>query len=716
MRIFCWLLMLAGCVVAQPQPVGVLAARWHDSGFPEGDDNYNAVFAAGDGKIYYVICTQKIDTGAQLFSYDPVSGKVARLADLTEAVGEKGLKAVPQGKSHVPFYEHQGKLYFATHLGYYNTAGGKEMAGAPPPGYKPYPGGHFVSYDLATQKIEKLGSAPAGEGIITMSMDPARGKLYALTWPSGMFLSLDLATRQVKNYGLTAGEGEKGSGPTFRVVCRAIGIEPQNGQAFFSTSAGDVMRYDPRTDKLETLAACTLKRDILGQWNPDLPGHIGYNWRQIVWYGPDRAFYANHGNTGFLFRFDPSAQQIEVLDRIAAEKSRAGGFYDAFYYGYLGLTLGPDGRTLYFLTGTPAGEEIRFVTYDIPARHYTDHGALALEDGSRPTWAQAITVGRDKRIYTVGKLRRDGVTKTDLLSFPDPLQNRPAPEPKYRLVRGWLNPRGMAHPLEEAHGLCFDRDGNVIVVDSVASRVHRFTPDGKWLSEIGRGPGTGPGAFQGPRDAHVHGSGEIFVADANNYRIQVFGPEGKFLRAFGETGSGPGQFLRTHGLDFSPDQKRLYIVDVDNNLVSVFEPAGEFLFAFGKKGVGTGEFRDAHGLGVAPNGDVIVSNYYGPVQRFSADGRFLFEFAPAGFRGWIHFHSMTTDREGATYLAARRRDGSNAIVKYDGRGAYVTAWVAATAQGEQGVKTAAVDSAGQVYVAVEGKGVHGVQVYRPQPR
>lgn len=31
---------------------GVLEARWHDSGFAEGDDNYNAVTAAGDGKIF----------------------------------------------------------------------------------------------------------------------------------------------------------------------------------------------------------------------------------------------------------------------------------------------------------------------------------------------------------------------------------------------------------------------------------------------------------------------------------------------------------------------------------------------------------------------------------------------------------------------------------------------------------------------------------------
>ena len=696
---------------------GVLAARWHESGFI-GDDSYNGVTAASDGKIYYVICAHKIDVGAQMFSYDPATDKVTHLADLTEASGEKGLKSVPQGKSHVNFYEHNGKLYFATHMGYYQVVDGKELVGVPPAGYKPYPGGHFLGYDMATGKIEKLASAPVGEGIITMAMDKRRERLFGLTWPSAHFLVYDLMKKEMKDYGLTAGLGEKGVGDTFRVVCRSIAVDPVLGTAFFSDSTGQIWRYGwARQEKeLQTIPGCSMKRPIFGKWDPNIPGHMGYNWRQTVWYEPEKVFYGTHGMSGYLFRFDPRGGFLEVVDRIASQKSKASGLYDEFPYGYLGLTLGPDGHTLYFLTGTPKGEEIRFVTYDIPTGKYTDHGALALDDGRRPTWAQSIAVGRDKRIYTVSKIMDKGKLKVDLLSFADPLQTPPAPEPQYKIVRNWVNPQGVPNALKEAHSLCFDKDGNLILVDSVSSRVQRFTPEGKWLSEIGLGPGKGPGQFSGPRDARAGRSGEIFVSDANNYRIQVFSADGKFLRMFGSKGSGPGQLLRAHGLGFSPDGTRLYVVDVDNNRVSVFEPqSGKFLFSFGKKGEGAGEFRDAHGLGVAPNGDVIVSNYYGPTQRFNADGKFLYDFAPAGFRGWIHFHSMTTDNRGNTYLAARHRDGRNAIVIYDNRGAYVAAWAASTAEGEQGVKTAAVDANGQVYAAVESRSVHGVQVFRRRP-
>lgn len=716
LRLFLCLLLVSMGLIAQAASTGVLTARWHDSGF-NGDDNYNAVTAASDGKIYYVISAHKIDTGAQMFSYDPASGKVTHLADLTEASGEKGLKAVPQGKSHVNFYEHKGKLYFATHLGYYQVIDGKEMVGVPPAGYKPYPGGHFLAYDMKTGKIENLATAPGGEGIITLSMDKKKERLYALTWPSGRFLRYDLPTRQLIDLGLTAGQGEKGTGDQFRVVCRSIAVNPLVGGVFFSDSTGEVWRYDwARQDKdLDVIPGCSLKTPILGTWDPNKPGSMGYNWRQIVWYPREKVFYGIHGNTGQLFRFDSAGGYVEMVQRIASEQTIASGLVDEFPYGYLGLTLGPDGDTLYFLTGTPLGNEIRFVTYHIPTKKYIDHGALVLEDGARPTWAQSIAVGPDKRIYTVSKTNVNGKLKVDLLSFADPIQTASEPEPKYELVRSWLNPGGMPNPLKEAHSICFDKAGNVIVVDSVASRIHRFTPDGKWLSEIGLGPGSGPGQFAGARDARVNRAGEIFVSDADNYRIQVFSPEGKFLRMFGQKGRGPGQFLRGHGLEFSPDQKRLYIVDVDNNRVAVFEPSGKFLFNFGRKGQGPGEFRDAHGIGVAPNGDVVVSNYYGPTQRFTAEGKYLYDFGAAGFRGWVYFHSMTTDNQGYTYLAARDQERRNAIAIYDNRGAYVTSFTAMTAEGEQGVKTAAVDADGNIYAAIESRDKHGVQVFRRKP-
>ena len=100
---------------------GSLVARTYNSGFALGHDTYNAISAASDGTIYYVLSAEPYNVAGQMFSFDPGTKKVRHLSDLTEASGEKGMKVVSQGKSHVRFIESNGKLYFATHLGYYST-------------------------------------------------------------------------------------------------------------------------------------------------------------------------------------------------------------------------------------------------------------------------------------------------------------------------------------------------------------------------------------------------------------------------------------------------------------------------------------------------------------------------------------------------------------------------------------------------------------------
>ena len=97
--------------------------------------------------------------------YDPQTDKTEFIADLTEASGEAEDKAIAQGKSHVRFYERDGKLYFATHIGFYEMIDAIERLPVnPPEGYKLYPGGHILSYNLSTGKFENLADAPEGEG------------------------------------------------------------------------------------------------------------------------------------------------------------------------------------------------------------------------------------------------------------------------------------------------------------------------------------------------------------------------------------------------------------------------------------------------------------------------------------------------------------------------------------------------------------------------
>jgi hypothetical protein len=426
---------------ANPSGCARLPARIYNSGFDLAHDSYNGISSASDGKIYYVLSSQTIDTGAQIYSFDPATEKIRHLGDLTEVCGEKGLKAIPQNKSHVRFWEANGKLYFASHIGYYTIKNGMETMGVPPPGYKSYPGGHFLSYDLATGKFENLAIAPHGEGIIAMTMDPARGRLYGLTWPTGYFIRFDLHTKELKDLGLYAGLGESVRGQHYRTLCRSLAVDPRDGSVYFTTADGFIMRYRYDRDAVEKVEGVDLRKDYFGVYDPTSSGTMGYNWRQVAWYATDNMIYGVHGNSGYLFRFDPRSLRVEVLDRITSLPSQRAGMYDEFSYGYLGFILGPDGQTLYYLTGGPiyragrrvAGksvaqkgesrgeEDLHLITYYIPTGKYTDHGAIFFPDGQKPKEVNSIAVGKDGFVYALAAVTQNGRSRTDLMRIPGPI-------------------------------------------------------------------------------------------------------------------------------------------------------------------------------------------------------------------------------------------------------------------------------------------------------
>jgi hypothetical protein len=437
------LLIMLASLNAVPVRAG-LVARIHDSGFPEGHDTYNGMGTASDGKIYYVLSSQLFNVGARMFCYDPATDKIESLGDNTEACGEKDARTIVQGKSHVNFVEREGKLYFATHVGYYSIIDGMEKIGIPPEGWKPYPGGHFLAYDMKAKKFEDLAKAPRGEGILSMTMDTKRGRLYGLTWPSGHFLRYDLATRDLKDLGAVSREGENGKGDNYRTLCRSLVVDPTDGSLYYTVGDGDIFRYRYDRDAIEMVAGEDMRKDYFGLYEPTSPGHMAYNWRQTVWFEPEEVVYGVHGNSGYLFRFDPRGPQVQIVERITSMPSKRSGMFDQFSYGYLGFILGPDGHTIHYLTGGPvyvdgkrlAGkaktamgeskgtENLHLVTYDIAAGKYTDHGAIFLEDGQRPAYVNSIAVGKDGTVYTLCRITQAGRMRTDLISIRGPFASK----------------------------------------------------------------------------------------------------------------------------------------------------------------------------------------------------------------------------------------------------------------------------------------------------
>lgn len=77
-------------------------------------------------------------------------------------------------------------------------------------------------------------------------------------------------------------------------------------------------------------------------------------------------------------------------------------------------------------------------------------------------------------------------------------------------------------------GLAMTSDNVLLILDSIRSRVFRFSPEGEWLKPIGR-PGRLEGEFVRPKQMGITPSGLLFIADAGRQSVMVFTAEGDFL-------------------------------------------------------------------------------------------------------------------------------------------------------------------------------------------
>lgn len=421
-----------------------LIANTYNSEFSFAHDTYNAISKASDGKIYYILSSDSIESAGKMYVFDPKTEQITYIADLSEICGEKGLRQIPQGKSHVRFFEYQHKLYFSTHVGYYELIDGMDcLPQTITNGYNLYAGGHILSYDLRTKAFEDLAIIPNGEGMVSMTMDCTRGQIYGISWPTGNFIHYDVNANQLHHLGQFSANGEAGiPGDDYRSLCRSLVVDARDGTVYFSISEGDILSYHPTVGKINTCKDVDLRIDYFGKYDPTRPGNMGYNWRKIFWYEPEQVAYGVHGNSGYLFKFNPTNASIEIVDRITSELSKKCGMFDQFSYGYLGFQLGPDSKTIYYLTGAPIYEDgkrlkgedeiakgaakgledLHLITYDIVGGVYKDHGPIYYKDGQRPLYVNSIAVGDDGDIYTLARIDRDGKTITDLIRIPSPFK------------------------------------------------------------------------------------------------------------------------------------------------------------------------------------------------------------------------------------------------------------------------------------------------------
>ena len=214
--------------------------------------------------------------------------------------------------------------------------------------------------------------------------------------------------------------------------------------------------------------------------------------------------------------------------------------------------------------------------------------------------------------------------------------------------------KGLSRPI----GLTTDQDGTLLIVDS--GTVYRYTMEGTLIERFGIKKEGDPSPVAEPRDVVVGIDGRIYVCDAQTGppRVKVFNRAAERVGGFGPKGIGPGQIMQSQGIAIDPDGKRLLVADSENMRINVYSVEGKLLEMWDKAGVMPGQFAEPYGIVIDRNGDVYVPNHYGPCQKFSSNGEYLFAFAtPDPPKGVVNITSCTGDRWGNVFLAVRDSAG-----------------------------------------------------------
>jgi len=366
---------------------GPVIGEMIDAGFLYGDSNYNAIAYASDGNVYYVICSHNKKSSAQFFRYDPRTGSVDNLGDLTDIVGEDRTKVINQGKVHCDLYEHDGKLWFGTHAGSYDRT---------------YPGGHIMNYDIKTREFKDFGIPAPHEGLVALTMDKERERMYAVTWPGYSFLYYDIKTDKVERW-------QEAIAPVNQQGPRSLGVDSNTGNAYWHTMDKSIQVFDYESEEVSTLKNPNFDQPMynvpMGKEGANY--YVNVAWRSIKWSEAYQKFYGVMYFSDWLVSFDPKTEELEILDRIAASPNRKSGGVD---YTSLAFELSDDGKTVYYIApyttvnddGSPGDSEIHLVTYDIALRKYIDHGPIELNDGRRPRYCQGMEIGSNGMLYIVG--------------------------------------------------------------------------------------------------------------------------------------------------------------------------------------------------------------------------------------------------------------------------------------------------------------------------
>lgn len=202
-------------------------------------EGYFSIIEGLNGRLY--IGTHANGVNSWLVEFDPLAEKMKIVVDCHKVIGKDLRGFASQAKIHTRNnVGASGKIYFGTKQGYPDPKKGEKR--------EDYPGGYPMVYDPATGETKVYPIPVPHEGINSITPDESRGIAYVSTCSDGRpgpgenahFLILDLKTGTYRNLIDT------------RHVYGFIVVD-YLGRAYHPLLGGDIVRYDPSTDRLERL-------------------------------------------------------------------------------------------------------------------------------------------------------------------------------------------------------------------------------------------------------------------------------------------------------------------------------------------------------------------------------------------------------------------------------------------------------------------------------
>lgn len=389
---------------------------------PDYDGQWQGMTVGSDGNCYFGSSTHSYRQGAGFFRFDARTRELTTLTtDMTAVCGEDLTETPSQGKIHSPIVEHDGWLYFTTHLSNYWKAA-----------IDSYTGAHVIGYEMSTGRFRDFGIVRPRFSIYSfINVDPIRSKLHVFSVPfaeedkkdgGSNVYRIDIASGEMEDLGRPG--GNLGTNPSFWSYVDPDGncwfTMWRGGGRYAAGGGGNLWRVSGASGQIERFA------DVLPEarlWpdgqrcSEELQKDRAWTWAQSL---PDRqqclfAMGFAAGDDERLWAFDP-AEDIAL----------GTAFQPVGYIGpvFLALALGNE-RVFYIQRGDPAshrnysGEAKRDEDPDVVGKNedyhlksislapstygqVTDHGAIVDQMGRAPRMVDSLAADQEGRAYMVG--------------------------------------------------------------------------------------------------------------------------------------------------------------------------------------------------------------------------------------------------------------------------------------------------------------------------